>query len=235
MIKAVIFDFDHTLYDRERTIAATAPLLRRLLAEYVHPHVTDEQFFDALFAAEISENGYYTNGYQGVCDELDRLGVFAVKPTKAQYCEAFYPTMSANIVMFEDAYYLLGQLKSMGYKVALLTNGFVKSQREKLSHTRIPEYMDEIIISEELNIQKPDPGAFLAMCRRLGVRADEAVYVGDNIINDVCGARDAGLLPIWKPFAREWPEHLDPPAYTIRNLTEVIDILKDIDSAPQNP
>lgn len=228
MIKAVLFDFDHTLYDREKTILGTAPELYRRLAEYVKPEVTAEQFSKALLAAEMSENGYYGAGYQGVCNELDRMGIFAVKPTKDQYCAEFYPCMSEHISMYEDSYQVLRRLKEMGYKVALVTNGSCKAQRMKLSYTDVPQYMDEIIISEEVGEQKPHPKPFLAMCDRLGIRTDEALYVGDNVISDICGARGAGLIPVWKPFARTWPEQIAPPPYTIDRLSELLNIIKEL-------
>ena len=228
MIKAVIFDFDHTLYDREKTICGTAPELYRLLGDYLRPEVSQTQFAKALMIAETSEKGYYHNGYQGVCDELDRLEVFSTKPTKAQYCELYYPAMSKNIAIFPDAYDTLRLLKEKGYKLALLTNGYTVSQQEKLKYTQVPQYMDEIIISEELGRQKPDPRTFITMCRRLGIRTDEAVYVGDNIICDVCGARGAGLIPIWKPFARQWPDDITPPPYTIDRLSEIPAIIQEL-------
>lgn len=228
MIKAVLFDFDHTLYEREETIRGTGPELRRLLSDFVRAEVTEEQFTEALVIAETSENGYYFNGYQGVCDELERLGMFAIKPEKAQYCEHFYPTMSKNIHVSPAVYELLARLRREGYKLGLLTNGYIASQQGKLQYTRLPEYMDEIIISEELGKQKPHPSTFIAMCQRLGVRTDEAVYVGDNIISDICGARGAGLVPVWKPFAREWPEYLAPPAYTIKELDELPAVLEGL-------
>lgn len=229
MIKAVLFDFDHTLYDREKTIAGAASELYRLLKkDYLKEEITEADFAQALLTAETSEKGYYANGYQGVCDELERLGMFAQKPTKEQYCEHFYPTMSKHITVFPDTYPVLAQLREAGYKVALLTNGYIASQQGKLQYTRVPDYMDEIIISEELGKQKPHPLTFIAMCRRLGIRTDEAVYVGDNIISDICGARGAGLIPVWKPFAREWPADVTPPPFIINELSEIHAILEKL-------
>lgn len=43
---------------------------------------------------------------------------------------------------------------------------------------------------------KPGKDAFVSACRTLGVRPDEAVYVGDQMITDVLGAQRAGLRAI---------------------------------------
>lgn len=228
MIKAVIFDFDHTLYDRKISLIKTVPFLMSGLQKYLRRDLTAEEFTAALLEAETSEAGYYTNGYPGVCAELDRLGVFAEKPADEDYRAIFYPAFNNGITPFPDAYDTLATLREMGYRVALLTNGFTKIQREKLSFTKVPEYMDEIVVSQDVGKSKPHPLPFLTVCRKLGIRTDEAVYVGDNIFCDVCGARGAGLKTVWKPFARVWPDDITPPDFIIENLNELPAILQKI-------
>ncbi len=228
MIKAVIFDFDHTLYDRRKSVIAAAPVLRQRLKEYLNPSVTDEQFAEAFFNAETSEKNHSIYSYQGVVDDLDDLGLFSTKPTKAQYLEHFYPSLSEHISMFPDAYDVLQQLKNSNYKVAILTNGTTKIQHLKLSYTRVPEYTDMVVVSDEYSKAKPHPEPFVDVCRRLGVKTNEAVYVGDQIYNDVCGARGAGMKTIWKPFVGIWPEDITPPDFTIENLSEIPAILEQL-------
>ncbi len=228
MIKAVIFDFDHTLYDRDLTLLGTVADLMAELKDYLRPDITKEEFTGALLYAEQHPDGYYTNGYGGVCDLLHQKGVFARKPEKKEYALAFYNTMSHHIVPFEDTYTTLQALRDMGYKVALLTNGHTDMQMQKLRHTRVPEYMDEIIISDSLGLQKPHPATFFAICRKMGIKTSEAIYVGDNIICDICGARGAGLKTIWKPYAREWPDDVTRPDFIIQNLSEIPSIVEKI-------
>lgn len=228
MIKAVIFDFDHTLYDRRLTLLASVEELMDRLKEYLRPDVTKEEFTEALLYAEMAPEGYYGNGYQGVRDLLDQKGVFAEAPDKSTYALDFYHAMSHHIVLFEDTYSTLQTLRDIGYKVALLTNGITEMQTKKLSDTRVPEYMDEIIISDSLGQQKPHPKTFFAICRKLGIKTSEAVYVGDNIICDICGARGAGMKTIWFPFVNNWPDDVTPPDFTIQSLSEIPEIVKSL-------
>lgn len=228
MIKAVIFDFDHTLYDREQSIKKAVPALMEGLKPYLRPLITEEEFTKALLQAESAEEGYYAAGYTGVCDVLDKLGVFTCKPEKTAYTDVFQPVFAPAITLFPDTYDTLKTLRRMGYKVALLTNGFTAIQTRKISFTRVAEYMDEMLISEQLGRHKPHPLPFMTICQRLGVRTDEAVYVGDNVICDICGARGAGLIPIWKPFVRRWPKEMAPPPFIIDNLSEIPEILEQL-------
>ena len=57
-----------------------------------------------------------------------------------------------------------------------------------------------IVDSGDVGIEKPDPAIFGPAIDALGVRAENCVYVGDAVRNDVQGSRAAGM----------WPVHLDP-------------------------
>jgi len=61
----------------------------------------------------------------------------------------------------------------------------------------IEAYFDDIIVSEESKIAKPDPKIFHMACANLGIKPEEAVYVGDYYPNDIAGAIGAGITPIW--------------------------------------
>lgn len=228
MIKAVLFDFDHTLYDRRLALMQAVPALMKSLKEYLHPEVSGEQFFEALLYAETADGGYYNDGYRGVVTLLKEQNMFRTTPEYKLYTSMYYDAIAPAITICPDAYETLQALRDKGYKVGLLTNGHTVSQQMKLSYTQVPQYMDEIIIGDQLPQPKPHPNAFIEMCRRVGVNTDQAVYVGDHIINDVCGARGAGLIPIWKPFCQSWPQDITPPPFTIENLSDILPILDSL-------
>ena len=53
--------------------------------------------------------------------------------------------------------------------------------------------------SHVVGVAKPDPKIFdnaIALLATMGVNRDRVAYVGDSYVNDVCGARNAGLTPI---------------------------------------
>ena len=56
---------------------------------------------------------------------------------------------------------------------------------------------DEIIVSGDVGVEKPDREIFEIACERLGIAPAEAVYVGDNRKNDVDGALGAGMRAVW--------------------------------------
>jgi putative hydrolase of the HAD superfamily len=60
------------------------------------------------------------------------------------------------------------------------------------------------------------------LLERVGLRAEEAVHVGDDPEADVEGARAAGVLPVWlNREASAWPRSSDPPRIVITGLDEL--------------
>ena len=53
------------------------------------------------------------------------------------------------------------------------------------------------VVSGEVGIDKPDPRIFDVMCERMKVKPEDCLYIGDNYVNDVLGARNAGWNAIY--------------------------------------
>jgi putative hydrolase of the HAD superfamily len=75
-----------------------------------------------------------------------------------------------------------------------ITPGF--ALKEFLSRQKIAEYFDAMIFSDEVGIRKPEPKIFRLAARKLGVKPNETVHIGDNIKCDVWGAKLAGFKAI---------------------------------------
>lgn len=89
----------------------------------------------------------------------------------------------------------LTNLKRAGYIMAVLSNRdrpFV----DVLESHRILEFFDFSMAGGEVNSYKPETGLFEHALKRADVRAQEAIYVGDNYFADVIGSRRAGLTPV---------------------------------------
>ena len=88
---------------------------------------------------------------------------------------------------------------------------------------------EAVLSSEGARAYKPLPGPFLQIMEMLGVRADEAIYVGDTPYDDVLGAKGVGMKVAWinRHGASLDPEHPSPD-YEIRSLAQLPEILKGI-------
>lgn len=81
------------------------------------------------------------------------------------------------------------------YKTGLITN-YSSDMREKLKGTwAMGDTFDEVIISCEVGMVKPDPGIYRLMLEKLEVSADEAVFIDDRPKN-IAGAAAFGIQTI---------------------------------------
>ena len=88
-----------------------------------------------------------------------------------------------------EALQTLGELKLLRVVVSN-SDGRVE---QFLQRAGLRPFLDVVIDSTLVGVEKPDPRIFRIALDRAGVRADEAVHVGDLCTVDVAGARAAGI------------------------------------------
>lgn len=89
---------------------------------------------------------------------------------------------------------LVGKLRARNLKVGILSNA-TSELRERLEKENISELFDEIVISSEIGFQKPSREAFEILFQRLGVRAQETIFVDDSP-KSLESAQELGYLPV---------------------------------------
>jgi REG-2-like HAD superfamily hydrolase len=87
---------------------------------------------------------------------------------------------------------LITSLRQRGLKIGLLSNWDISLHRIVKMHGWA-DLFDVVIASHEFGAEKPDPRIFLHACNLLGSKPEETLHVGDNPIDDIQGARAAGL------------------------------------------
>lgn len=215
MLKAMLFDLDGTLLDRDASLRAyVADQYDRTPAF----HHVDKPVFVRRFL-ELDERGYVWKDrvYQSLLREFGAAGDW--EALLADYVSTF----SRHCVGFPGLNEMLAHLRGKGLKLGIVTNGYTAFQDGNIRALGLHSYFDDIVISEREGLRKPDPLIFDLALRRLGARPEEALMVGDHAENDVQAARQAGLGTVWK-------EHDDgePPAdadWTIRHLCELVPIV----------
>lgn len=178
------FDLDGTLVRFDRPFA-------RLLEETLGPDLDEavhETFRRRLFVAFDSfEDDPYRLGFEAIADEhglsidpVDRAEAFRTFELRATE-----PVDGAHVAVERCA-----RLGSVG----ILTNGEGRMQRAKLEEHDLLARVDEVVISNEVGVRKPDPGIFELAAERLP--ASTQVYVGDTYEEDVTPALNAGFVPV---------------------------------------
>jgi HAD superfamily hydrolase (TIGR01509 family) len=82
------------------------------------------------------------------------------------------------------------------FRVVAVSNATLEL-RARLRAMSIGDCFDEIVCSSEVGSFKPEPQIFRYALDRLGLAAEEALMIGDNLHADVIGAWNCGIPAIW--------------------------------------
>ncbi|MDO4433817.1 MAG: pyrimidine 5'-nucleotidase [Alysiella sp.] len=93
---------------------------------------------------------------------------------------------------------LLKNLKNKGMGIAMITNGFSVLQRPRLQAQGLLQYIDVLVVSEEVGYAKPDARIFEWALAQMGNPLPAYVLmVGDSLISDIQGAKQVGMKTCW--------------------------------------
>jgi HAD superfamily hydrolase (TIGR01549 family) len=114
------------------------------------------------------------------------------------------------------------------YRLGMVSNfDHAPTARQILADHGLVRRFDPIVISDEVGRRKPHPAIFEIALRAAGVRADEALFVGDSLPDDVAGAHGAGLRVVWINGKNEpLPAGGPAPDYVIVALAELTRLLE---------
>lgn len=186
----IVFDLDNTLIDRQR---AFTEMLKERIAATLPEHkkeLKDQAIRDILMW---DDNGTVSRSvsFKKYCEKYE------VTCMSSEELSNYWTTISGSVVyLFDDVKDTLLYLRKK-YRMAILTNGSPISQRRKLESTGILDLFELSVVSGEVGIDKPDSRIFDYMCEKLNSKPEECLYVGDNYVNDVLGARNSGWNAIY--------------------------------------
>lgn len=220
MISGVLFDLDNTLYDREAAFLNwAADFLRCDLGLTREEDIVAT--LEKLRELDIAGYGSKAEVFSRLRDLLPHHPP-ALDMTLAQFYERFL----TYIRLEPDTEHLIGQLGQIPLPYGIVTNGGPR-QWDKIDRLGLKDTGGCVFVSEDFGCHKPDPDIFLAAARCIGVPPEDTLFVGDNPIVDIGGAKNAGMTTAWLSRGLPWPDDptVAPPDYTLATLSEVLDIL----------
>ena len=117
---------------------------------------------------------------------------------------------------------ILQELKSK-YELHIITNGFNEVQFTKLENSKLDQYFNVIVTSEDAGALKPDIRIFQYALEKAGAGYAESIMVGDILEVDIVGARMAGMDQIY--LNPEGNSHNETISYEVCGLKEILKIL----------
>lgn len=198
MISLILIDLDDCLWDATelssyaRTEALNAMIENgldidfheglKMLREVVQEYGSNHSGHFNIFLKRLKSLGFDFSGVHE--DMLVAAAVIAYHRIKTQM-----------IKPFQDVIPFLTQVQNRfpDVKLAIITDGIPVKQFEKVFRLGLNGFFNEIIISDEIGIRKPNPRLFEYALSKMGVKPESAILVGDRLDNDIIPAKKVNI------------------------------------------
>lgn len=112
-------------------------------------------------------------------------------------CNAFRDESRDKLVRYDGVTETLSAIRESGGRVFLLSNAQRLFTEKELEVTGLTQFFDDIFISSDFEIKKPDKNFLLALIDKHGLKKEECVMVGNEVLADVGVASAAGIDAIY--------------------------------------
>jgi len=237
MLRAVLFDWGDTLMEFRYDPELVAAGHRAGLEAIGRDGLPDVEALSTHFRERV-EPMFWLPGtleeieYPGLVREwLAEFGIELSEEELERFLDAEHRAWESSRVLGGTTHALLESLRGRGLKLGLVSNAFDPGpllQRD-LEQLGIAERIDFAVFSSELGKRKPHPAIFERALDALGVSANEAIFVGDRLFEDIRGGAEAGMTTVQALWFRadENPEGRDPDyeAFTQMDVLNIVDRL----------
>lgn len=226
----IFIDFDDTLYD---THGNADLALREVYCLYdLGKYFDDPNIFFSTYwkvNAEVWEKyamGEITKD-ELIVERFKRPLSLGMDSVDDDFCKSINKTFlmccSDKTGVVPGAHELVDYLREKGYRIHICSNGFHEVQYKKLRSCNMLDKFDSIILSEDAGANKPSGLFFDYAFRMTGAERKSTIMIGDNLVTDMLGARNAGIDTIY--FRRKDQPLSDEVMYTVESLEDICKIL----------
>ncbi|MEM2765350.1 MAG: HAD family hydrolase [Candidatus Caldarchaeum sp.] len=229
LLKAVLFDFDNTLVDS----AAALPLARRRVAEEIVAYYGNS--LDVEEVAQVVAWVEHVAERLGILDRdliwehvIHSIGMDTSPSADIlRRWSSVYWTEYMKGPLFPDT---VSVLENFGrrYVLGMVTNtdGMPGMKMHRLERSGLLKFFKAVVIAgEDVPETKPSPRPFLHAAKLLNIKPEECIMVGDDPVNDVLGAKSAGMHAVLldRQGGKPYPVKPDHIVKSLRELLALLD------------
>ena len=233
MIQAVFFDLYGTLVDVQTNELELPPYER--LAEWLSdrkvratPAALQKLYTEGVtkLKATLTEPDMEIDIRTVFRGMLTDLGMAKPQPTLIEdFGWAFRRATRVKCHPIAGANDLLNRLKQ-DYRLGLVGDAQKIFTLKELEELRMVEPFENIILSSETGYRKPNKKMFDVVLQALEVAPEEAIFVGDSLMDDIAGAKAVGMRTVHYcpgPAPKDGPE----PDARVKKLSEVVKFVEE--------
>lgn len=213
-----MIDLDNTLADRQGAVVAW-------INEFVEEHALPMHAVDWFLATD--RDGYAPR--RQVVAAL--VTQFKLRSDVDELLAAYQRRVVELTSPCAGAIECLDQLRSLGARIAIVTNGSSGQQQSKIDALGFRSMVDAVCVSGEFGTAKPDREIFERAAELCGAELVGSWMVGDSPTHDIVGGQNVGAHTAWVHRDRSWAAEAPVPTLIVGSLTELVTAIRDGDSA----
>ena len=235
--KLVLIDLDDTLFDYPKTEKTAFRNTFEELGFFVESELSNakkEEIYEKIKDRYKDVNLQLWKDLEKGAVDKDRLKIvrfekiieeFDLKYNPYEMSELYLKKLGEGIFPFEAAEKLCKYLHSK-YKVGIVTNGIKEVQHSRIENSAISKYINKIIISDEVGVNKPDKRIFEYAINYFEIMdKSEVIMIGDSLGADIKGGQNAGIDTCWVNLRNNVNDTGIVPKYEVNKLEKLFEIL----------
>lgn len=225
--EVIIFDADETLFDFKKS--EKNALKNTMLAcniEYDESyHLEVYKNINTAIWKEL-EDGVITQKKLNV-ERFKRLSnQLNVEFDEVEFAQLYMKHLSSASFLYDESIDLVETLHQ-DYKLSIITNGLKDVQDNRIRKSVVAKYFEDIVVSEDVNVSKPDSKIFeYALNNLKHTDKSKVLMVGDSLTSDIQGGINFGIDTCWFNPNKIVNTSELKPTYEISNLMDLKNILK---------
>jgi 2-haloacid dehalogenase len=170
-LSAIIFDFGGVIVQWDP---------RRVYRRFLHTDEAIDRFFQ-----EVGFHRWNADQDRGGRSWDDAVSELASRfPQHRDLIRAYHDFWEDSIAgPIEETVRIVERLRASGYRLVGLTNWSAEKFRLTRRRYELFDLFDEIVVSGEVQMMKPERGIFELTLRRLGLRAEQCLFIDDSVKN----------------------------------------------------
>ena len=223
----LVFDADGTLFDFHLGETTALQLTTQRHGIKYSPHL--HQVYNAISAVlwgqfergEITLKDLRVTRFERLFSEL------GIGAEPESFNIDFMNDLGQQTQLLPEAEDVVRDLSSR-FQLLLATNGIAVVQRPRFARSSIRKYFEDVVISDEIGVAKPQTGFMEEAFSRMGdPQKSEVLMIGDSLSSDIEGGVNFGIDTCWfNPNALPL-DGFPKPTFMIEDLTEIGDIVID--------
>jgi len=223
----IIFDADQTLFDfkksEKKAFESTIVDFGIEYEENYHFKVYKEintAIWKELENGLITQKKLKTERFRRLSKKLN------IQFNEVEFAKSFMKHLSQASFLYDESEELVKNLTKK-YRLTIITNGLSAVQDNRIKKSVIAKYFEDIVVSEEIGVSKPNPEIFQHALNNINYTdKNKVLIIGDSLTSDIQGGINFGIDTCWFNPKMNQNDIGIKPTYVISDLMELENILK---------